>query len=368
MTIAKRTDTELLRNHRVSQEMLRWYDRSARALPWRVSPTDQKRGTRPHAYHIWLSEIMLQQTTVATVTPYFQKFIKLWPTVEALAAADRENVLAAWAGLGYYARARNLHKCAQLIVTDYQGVFPQTETELRDLPGIGAYTAAAIATIAFDQPATVIDGNIERVIARLMHIDTPLPSAKPEIRRNAEALTPTDRAGDYAQAMMDLGATICTPRTPNCGVCPIANNCLAMRYGVQASLPVKTPKKSQPIRYGVAFIAVDRRRFVYLHRRPDDGLLGGMLGLPGSDWTEKPPAWRDAVPFDAAWRRFALEARHSFTHFHLRLDLIGATLEKRPKSLRGEWVSASAIGEREIPTLYIKALQIGLPSILNQGC
>jgi len=302
-------------------DLLAWYDQGARRLPWRAPP-----GERADPYHVWLSEVMLQQTTVATVIPYFHRFLERWPRIEDLAAADLDAVMAAWAGLGYYARARNLHKCARA-VTESGGRFPETEAELKALPGIGEYMAAAIAAIAFDKPATVVDGNVERVIARLFAIDTPLPKAKAEIRRAAESLTPGDRSGDYAQALMDLGATICRPKAPNCLLCPWQSRCAAHARGLAETLPKKEKKKPKPTRHAVAFWLESPdpetgERRVLLRRRAEDGLLGGMLELPSTPWQEGGP-WSDEdamvhVPIHTEWEEAPGEARHTFTHFHLR--------------------------------------------------
>ena len=254
-----------------SEALLTWYDRHAREMPWRVGPAQRRDGQQPDPYKIWLSEVMLQQTTVAAVKAYFLRFTSRWPTVTALAAAEDGDVMAAWAGLGYYARARNLLKCARTVVTDHDGAFPTSREALLSLPGIGPYTASAIASIAFDNPETVVDGNVERVMARLYDIHTPLPSAKPELTQRARGLTPNKRPGDYAQAVMDLGATLCTPRSPACGICPWHTPCVARSNGTQAALPKKTPKKPKPIRYGIAYIARRADGAYLLERRPANG-------------------------------------------------------------------------------------------------
>lgn len=343
--------------------LLDWYARSARVLPWRTRPVGKSGVSRPDPYKVWLSEIMLQQTTVATVTPYFLKFTERWPDVFSLASAELDSVLAAWAGLGYYARARNLHRCAQVISRQHGGRFPEDEAALRALPGVGAYTAAAIAAIAFDKRAVVIDGNVERVMARLHRIETPLPDAKSEIRAAAEALTPDGAPGDYAQALMDLGATVCTPRNPDCGACPWRSPCLARRDGVAELLPRKRPKPEKPVRLGVAYLALDARGRVLLRRRPEQGLLGGMLGLPGTEWREQAPSAGEvdaARPFSAGWRDLEAEARHTFTHFHLRLRLLGARA-RRPKARAEDiWLARDRLDEAALPTLMKKALRLGL--------
>ena len=260
--------------------LLAWYDRHARKLPWRVGPKERARGVQPDPYRVWLSEIMLQQTTVAAVKPYFDAFIARWPDVAALATAPREEVMKTWAGLGYYARARNLHACAEAVMRDHGGRFPETAAGLKALPGIGEYTAAAVAAIAFDEPVAVVDGNIERVIARLFAIDTPLPAAKKEIRARQQEMTPQARAGDYAQAMMDLGAAICTPKRPACALCPLVEACVAHARGEEETYPVKAEKAVRPTRHGLAFVAIRADGAVLLRRRPDKGLLGGMAEVP----------------------------------------------------------------------------------------
>src|SRR4051794_31797003 len=264
--------------------LLAWYDRHARKLPWRIGPKDRALGVLPDPYRVWLSEVMLQQTTVATVKSYFETFVSRWPRVTDLAAAPREEVMKAWAGLGYYARARNLHACAVVVANEYGGRFPETSAALHDLPGIGAYTAAAIAAIAFDEPAAVVDGNIERVIARLFAIETPLPEAKAIIRAHQARLTPQERAGDYAQAMMDLGASLCSPKRPACSLCPFADGCAAHATGREELFPVRVAKPERPTRIGAAFVAVREDGAILLRRREDDGLLGGMVEVPGTEW------------------------------------------------------------------------------------
>lgn len=306
-----------------SARLLAWYDRYARDLPWRIGPADRAAGIRPDPYRVWLSEIMLQQTTVAAVRDYFERFTRLWPTVHALAAAPDERVMGEWAGLGYYARARNLMKCARVVAQDHGGRFPADRAALLGLPGIGPYTAAAIAAIAFDRPETVVDGNVERVVARLFGVTTPLPTAKPQLRALAATLTPQARPGDHAQAMMDLGATICTPKSPSCGTCPLRDDCRARVAGTAANLPRRAPRKPKPTRRGILYLARRADGALLLERRPDKGLLGGMLGWPGSAW-EAAPA--DAPPFAADWVDLPGEVRHTFTHFHLVLTARAAPL------------------------------------------
>jgi len=341
----------------LSDTLLDWYDANARALPWRVGPAQRRVGERPDPYRVWLSEIMLQQTTVATVTAYFERFTARWPDVGALAAAPRDDVLSEWAGLGYYARARNLHACAQMVVAEYGGAFPATEGELRALPGVGLYTAAAIASIAFDEAATVVDGNVERVVARLHAVTEPLPGAKKRLYALAAALTPDARPGDYAQAVMDLGATVCTPRKPACAACPLADPCEARALGIAATLPAKTPKKKKPTRFGTCYLARRADGAVLLGRRPDAGLLGGMAELPGTTWAEDAPP--PAPPLGADWRVMG-EVRHTFTHFHLVLSVMRADVPLGTVPDRGEWTCVDRLDDAALPTLMRKALDCGL--------
>ncbi len=297
-----------------SSQLLAWYDANARVLPWRA------RGTAvADPYRVWLSEIMLQQTTVQAVKAYFEKFVALWPTVEALAAAPLDDVLKAWAGLGYYARARNLHACAKDVVSRFGGRFPATEEALRSLPGIGPYTAGAIAAIAFGGRHAAVDGNVERVISRIYAIETPLPLSKPEIRAKAQELVPEQRAGDFAQAMMDLGATICTPRQPNCLICPWTEHCAGRISGLAPTLPRKAPKKAVPTRRGVAFWVAREDGAVLLRRRPEKGLLGGMMEVPSTQWSAKVADAEAQAPLAAAWRKLPGKVEHTFTHFQLEL-------------------------------------------------
>lgn len=300
----------------IGESLLKWYDAHARVLPWRVSPADLAEGVVPDPYRVWLSEVMLQQTTVAAVRDYFRRFTERWPDVAALASAEDADVMAEWAGLGYYARARNLLKCARVVAQDLDGAFPKTAAELQKLPGIGPYTAAAIAAIAYDEPVAVVDGNVERVVSRLFSVETPLPAAKPELTALTAEITPRSRPGDFAQAMMDLGAKICTPRNPTCGICPLVGECDARSRGIAETLPRKAPKKEKPTRRGFAYVVMNAAGDVLLERRPDKGLLGGTLGFPGSDWSEAPTP---APPVAADWVESPMEVRHTFTHFHLIL-------------------------------------------------
>jgi A/G-specific adenine glycosylase len=305
---------------------------------------------------VWLSEIMLQQTTVAAVKGYFETFLRRWPSVAALAAAPSADVMAAWAGLGYYARARNLHACAKVVAHDHGGVFPDREDGLLALPGIGPYTAAAIAAIAFGRKATVVDGNVERVMARLFAVEDPLPAAKPRLRALAAGLTPSARPGDYAQAVMDLGATICTPRSPACGICPWMAGCAGRRAGIAATLPRRSEKPARPVRHGTAWLALRADGAVLVETRPPSGLLGGMLGLPGDAWAERPaPAH---PPFAADWRDLG-EVRHTFTHFHLILRLRGARVPAGFSQPFGAFRPAADLAPA-LPSVMRKALRLGL--------
>ncbi len=327
--------------------LLDWYDRHAREMPWRIGPLATG---RPDPYRVWLSEVMLQQTTVAAVRAYYQRFVARWPTVTDLAAAEDSAVMAEWAGLGYYARARNLLACARVVVARHGGVFPADLAVLRALPGIGPYTAGAVAAIAFDLPAVVVDGNVERVMARVFKVETPLPMAKPELARLAQDLTPRDRPGDYAQAVMDLGATICTPRSPACGVCPWLAGCQARAAGVQGDLPRKVAKPVKPLRCGMVWVVWRTDGAVLLERRAGRGLLGGTLGFPGSGWDGS-----DAqAPVRAAWRAAGV-VRHTFTHFHLDLAVMVAGVAGNTVASRGEFLGSNAFSPQDLPTLMRKA-------------
>ena len=342
---------------RHATRMLAWYDRHRRRLPWRALP-----GRPVDPYVVWLSEIMLQQTTTVTVGPYFEAFLARWPTVQDLAAAPLDDVLREWAGLGYYARARNLHACARAVVSEHGGRFPDTEAGLRALPGIGAYTAAALAAIAFDRPAAVLDGNIERVLTRLYALDQPLPEAKPRLRELAGRLTPTARPGDYAQAMMDLGATLCTPRKPACALCPVMRGCAARQAGNPEDYPVKRAKPDRPLKRGVVFWALRADGAVLLRRRPDKGLLGGMIEVPSTDWSAAPidlDVARAAAPLAARWRVLDGLVQHGFTHFQLELTVMAAKVRLGDPKL-GIWCPLDRIGEQALPTLFRKVVRHAL--------
>ncbi len=327
-------------------------------MPWRVPPDQRAAGVAPDPYHVWLSEIMLQQTTVAAVKSYFETFVTRWPTLRDLAAAEDGDVMAAWAGLGYYARARNLLKCARQIVDAHGGRFPDDHAALLGLPGIGPYTAAAISAIAFDQPQPVLDGNVERVMSRLHLVETPLPAAKPELMAHAAALTPKLRPGDYAQAVMDLGATVCTPRNPICGLCPWRIRCRARAAGRVDEYPKKLPKTAKPTRLGFAYVARRADGAWLLERRPEKGLLGGMLGWPGSEWGEAP---QPAPPFEANWTATGSEVRHTFTHFHLKLAVFVAEAGSQEVRETGEFVLQEAFSPKDLPTVMRKVFNAAKP-------
>jgi len=341
-------------------QVLGWYDRHRRDLPWRAAP-----GERADPYQVWLSEIMLQQTLVKAVIPYFEKFLAYWPTVTELAHAKRDAVLSAWAGLGYYARARNLHACAQVVAREYGGRFPDSEAALLALPGIGAYTAAAIAAIAHDAPVVPLDGNIERVTARYFGIHTPLPGAKKALREAAQAFYPGERAGDLAQALMDIGAGICTPRNPGCMVCPLAQDCRGFKDGNPENLPVKAAKKVRPVRYGVAFWVERGDGAILLRRRADKGLLGGMMEIPSSPWLETRPAdvVADHAPLAAVWEPLAGTVTHVFTHFSLELAVMRARFDGEgdaretglDKAYR--WVCPAALDDEALPSVMRKVVR-----------
>jgi A/G-specific adenine glycosylase len=348
--------------------LLAWYDRHRRRLPWRAVP-----GETADPYRVWLSEIMLQQTTVKAVGPYFEKFLMRWPGVDAMARASLDDVLRMWAGLGYYSRARNLHACAVAVRRDHGGTFPDTEEGLRALPGIGSYTAAAIAAIAFGRRAMPVDGNIERVVSRLFAVEEPLPKAKPRIQVLAATLLGKGRAdrdgkgraGDSAQALMDLGATICTPKKPACSLCPLSDDCAARVRGDQETFPRKTPKKAGELRRGAAFV-VTRGDELLVRTRAEKGLLGGMTEVPTSVWLA---AQDDAVALKQApllrsasrWRRKTGTVTHVFTHFPLELAVYTATVPARTRAPKGmRWVPIATLKDEALPSLMRKVIAHGL--------
>jgi A/G-specific adenine glycosylase len=357
----KRTDID---QAGLAAKLLDWYRGAGRALPWRQPPGSPR---KPDAYRVWLSEIMLQQTTVKAVLPRYDAFLRRWPTVTALAEAPLGDVLAEWAGLGYYARARNLHACARTVATELGGKFPDREARLRSLPGIGAYTAAAIAAIAFGRRVTPVDGNVERVVARLFALSTPLPKGGPEIARLARALAPARRAGDFAQALMDLGAGICTSRRPACALCPLRQNCAGHARGIANLLPYRATKAARPIRVGTAFLALRPDGAVLLRERPPKGLLGGMLEVPSSPWLENGEE-NDAsafAPLRLEWRRLPGLVEHVFTHFHLKLTIyrgqapLKAKLTAAAEPQRCRWVAREDLSGAALPSLMRKVLAHG---------
>ncbi len=344
------------------RSLLAWYDTNRRRFAWRSPP-----GERPDPYRVWLSEIMLQQTTTAAAGPYFERFLARFPDVFALAAAEQDEVLRLWAGLGYYARARNLHACARRLVEDFEGRFPEEEQQLLSLPGIGAYTAAAVAAIAFDRPAAPVDGNWERVLARLFDLHEPLPGAKPRFRALGQGLVGPERPGDFAQAMMDLGATVCLPDRPRCLLCPLQAACRARAAGTAESLPVKAAKKLKPERHGVAFFARAEDGSVLLRRRPESGLLGGMMEIPGTPWRDQPWGESEALahaPGPAAWEGLQGQVTHVFTHFRLTLLVWTARPARSDWSLAGDlrWVGRKDLDGEALPSVMRKVVRLAARS------
>lgn len=342
------------------ERLLDWYDAERRDLPWRTAE-----GARPDAYRIWLSEIMLQQTTVKAVIPYYRDFLRRWPTVKKLAAAERDEILAAWAGLGYYTRARNLHKCAIVVATEHKGRFPRSEKALVKLPGIGPYTAAAIAAIAFGEKTAPVDGNIERVVSRLFALQLPLPAAKPEIKRFAQTLVPADRPGDFAQALMDLGAGICTPKRPSCLTCPLQRDCHASAKGIAEELPRKLARAERPVRHGHAFVVLREDGQILMRRRPDAGLLGGMLEIPSTEWNSHKITTATAqrtAPVSAEWWPVPGTVIHTFTHFrlelyvHLSIVPVDASPNLWAQPERCRWVSRRKLDSEAVPSLMRKII------------
>ena len=350
------TRSNLKDGARITPLLLAWYDTNARDLPWRA-----KGGKRAKPYHVWLSEIMLQQTVVKAVIPYFETFIARFPTIDDLARAERDEVLRLWAGLGYYSRARNLHACAQRVVEEHRGQFPKTIEGLKKLPGIGVYTAGAIAAIAFGKPEAAIDGNVERVMARLYAIDVPVAEAKSFIREKTEALIPEDRPGDFAQALMDLGATICIPKAPRCAQCPLTKQCKAHKANEATLFPVRVAKKAKPQKYGAAFVVRRKDGAMLLVDRPDKGLLGGMTGVPTSEWVETPfdeALLIDSAPVKARWKKHDQQVIHVFTHFSLTLTIYAAEIVHNV-ALKApyRWSSANGPEGEALPTLFRKVIK-----------
>jgi A/G-specific adenine glycosylase len=333
--------------------LLAWYDQHRRDLPWRAKP-----GETADPYRVWLSEIMLQQTTVTAVAPYYRSFLKRWPDVKRLAVAELDDVCGVWAGLGYYSRARNLHRAAQTVVRDHGGRFPRTSGELRALPGVGAYTAAAVAAIAFGEAVAAMDGNAERVIARLNAVEDELPKAKAKLASLGQALVPRDRPGDFAQALMDLGSSVCVSKRPRCDACPLATICTGRKLGIAAMLPRKAAKRARPLKRGAAFVALDRAGAIYLVRRPDKGLLAGMLQPPLTEWNASFPSTASALsdaPFSGAWERKPGFVRHGFTHFELELEIYVCRFLRRPNG-EGFWLTPPEFARAPVPTVMRKAI------------
>lgn len=345
-----------------ADRLLVWYDRHRRRLPWRAEP-----GEVCDPYRVWLSEIMLQQTTVVTVAPYFRRFVDRWPTVADLAAAPLDEVLSAWAGLGYYARARNLHACARAVAGTHGGRFPDSVEGLRALPGVGAYTAAAVAAIAYGRPATVVDGNVERVISRLFAVEEPLPAVKPKLTALAATLTPVRRPGDYAQAVMDLGATVCVPRKPACLSCPWSEACRGRIAGIAEMLPRKVPKTDRPTRRGAAFVVLSGEGRLLLRRRAARGMLGGMHEVPATPWDSKTGWQADPdhhAPVDGVtWTALPGVVRHSFSHFHLELEVFAVRLRGEPAIAGGTWWDLDRLDDAALPSVMAKVVRHALAQL-----
>ena len=340
-----------------AKELLTWYDANRRVLAWRAEP-----GGKSDPYRVWLSEIMLQQTTVQAVDRYYRAFLKRWPTVTALADASLDDVLSAWAGLGYYSRARNLYRTAQIVARERRGKFPRSASELKKLPGVGDYTAAAIASIAFGERVAALDANAERVLARLFALEEPLPRTRKRMAALADALVPIERPGDFAQALMDLGSLVCTPKRPICVSCPLAGHCLALSRGLAEQLPLKGSETARPTKRGAAYVALDRSGAVLLERRPEKGLLGGMLQPPLGVWRTTFPKSAEAIeeaPFRGRWAKVPGLVRHSFTHFHLEVEVYVGRFSRRPK-YPGMWVAQQKLTECALPTAMKKLIHHAL--------
>jgi len=344
-------------NSKIQEQLLAWYAQHRRVMPWRAL-----KGKTPDPYHVWLSEIMLQQTTVVTVGPYFVKFISKWPTVKALAKAKLDDVLTAWAGLGYYARARNLHKCAQIITAEHNAKFPASQEALMELPGIGPYTAAAISSIAFNQPAVAVDGNVERVVSRFFAIEEPLPASKETLRTHAAKLADGNaHPGDFTQAFMELGATVCTPRKPKCGQCPWQKSCMAHHQGIAEDLPRKTAKAKNPVRYGKVFWIQKNSEEFLIEKRTGKGLYEGLYQLPTTDWIQdNTEIGTHRYDKQLSFKPLDVEVRHTFTHFDLVLEIWSARPGKNFKPHKGRFVSAAEIGTYALPSLMQKVLKLCL--------
>lgn len=340
-----------------TKALLTWYDAHRRELPWRARP-----GEKSDPYQVWLSEIMLQQTTVAAVAPYYRAFLKRWPNVRALANASLDDVLGAWAGLGYYSRARNLHRAAQIVASNHKGALPHASAELRKLPGIGAYTSAAIAAIAFNEQIAALDANGERVIARQFAIREPLPKSRPHLRKLAQQIVPFDRPGDFTQAMMDLGSAICTPKKPDCRHCPMKAHCRGFALGIAEKLPRKTAKQMRPLKRGAAFVAIDGRGSIYLEKRPENGLLGAMLQPPLGTWEKSFPKHETVLkqaPFTGSWQKQPGIVRHGFTHFELEMEVYVAAFQRRPNG-EGKWYAPEELPNIALPTVMRKVISHAL--------
>ena len=365
VALKKRERRDVARD--IAPALLAWYDSERRVLPWRNDP-----GERPDPYRVWLSEIMLQQTTVKAVIPFYISFLERWPDVVSLASASLEEVLTSWAGLGYYSRARNLHACAKVVAEQHGGCFPMREQELLELPGIGPYTADAVASIAFGERATPVDGNVERVVSRLFAVREPLPLSKPALRSLAATLTPSTRTGDFAQAMMDLGATVCTPKRPSCLMCPLNSECTGRALGIEASLPARVARGERPARCGIAFLALREDGAVLLRQRPESGLLGGMLEVPSTEWSDLLPQVRDAMrtaPVKADWWKVPATVQHTFTHFELELVVYRAVVPLETgltfwaDGPRCRWVPRRDLNRQALPSVMKKVLAHGLKEI-----
>jgi A/G-specific adenine glycosylase len=360
-------------NPPVSIALLSWYDGNARDLPWRTGPQRMQRSVHRNPYHVWLSEVMLQQTQVATVRRYFFSFIDRWPRIHELATAERDDVMRAWAGLGYYSRARNLKKCAEIIAFKHGGEFPRDVESLRALPGIGSYTSAAIAAIAFGRRVAVVDGNVERVVSRLFALTEPMPAAKPLIHELTGTLVPVGRPGDFAEAMMDLGATVCTPKRPACDRCPIGIFCAARAQGDAETFPRRNQSPRRPVRRGAVFVASNAECAVFLRKRPDSGLLGGMSEPPSTQWSARQDGETGsaAAPFLANWR-LAGAVRHIFTHFQLELHVWSALDVATSPAIDGWWSSREALQGEALPSVMKKAIAVAIPNAFKsetgKGC